>query len=244
MKKTFLSVVVTLIIAALVASCSPQATPSDTSQTRTMNVTGSGKIDLEPDLAYVNIGVRSEAADAGKALEENNTNIQAVVQQMKDLGVAAEDIQTRNFNIYPQQNNPPTPQGGEPAMQPSQSFVVENTVSVTVRNLDSLGEILAAAVSKGANTIYGVTFDVKDRDAAVEQARKMAIEDAQSKAQAIAEDAGVKLGAIQTIDINENSGGGVVREAAAAQMPQGGQVPISQGTLTINLTANLTYIIE
>jgi uncharacterized protein YggE len=243
MKKTLLSVVLTLLVAALVASCSPQTTSTDT-QTRTLNVTGTGTIDLEPDLARVNIGVRSEADNVAEALEDNNDNIQAVVQRMQDLGVAAEDIQTRNFNIYPQQNNRPMPEGEEPSLQPAQTFVVENTVSVTVRDLDSLGEVLAAVVSEGANTIYGVAFDVEDRETAIEQARQMAIEDAQSNAQAIAEAADVTLDAIQSININENSGAPIFREELAAEMPQGGSVPISGGTLTIRVSASLTYEIN
>lgn len=243
MKKTLISVVLTLLVAALVASCSPQTTSTGT-QSRTLNVTGTGTIDLEPDLARVNIGVRSEADNVAEALEDNNDNIQAVVQRMQDLGVAAEDIQTRNFNIYPQQNNRPMPEGEEPSLQPAQTFVVENTVSVTVRDLDSLGEVLAAVVSEGANTIYGVAFDIEDRETAIEQARQMAIEDAQSNAQAIAEAADVSLGAIQSININENGGAPIFREELAAEMPQGGSVPISGGTLTIRVSASLTYEIN
>ncbi len=241
MKKTILMVVFTLLIAAFAAGCSPQSNLSTTEQTRTLDVTGTGTVDLEPDIAHINIGVRSEAPDAAQALAENNDNIQAVVDRMMELGVTAEDIQTRNFNIYPQQNNRPLSEGEEPTLQPAQSFVVENTVSVTVRDLDSLGEILSAVVAEGANSIYGVSFDVEDREAAVEQARQMAIEDAQAKAQSIARDAGVSLGSIQSISINENGGAPVFREEAAVEMAQGGSVPISSGSLTIRITASLTY---
>lgn len=242
MKKTRLLVVFTIFVAALVAGCSPQSITSNEEQTKTLSVTGTGSVDLEPDIAHINIGVRSESSEAAQALEENNDNIQSVVDRMMELGVAAKEIQTRNFNIYPQQKNQPISENEETALQASsQTFVVENTVSVTVRDLDSLGEVLTAVVAEGANTIYGVSFDVEDRDAAVEQARQMAIEDAQNKAQAIAEEAGVSLGAIQSIDINENGGTPVVREAAAVEMAQGGSVPISGGSLSIQVTANLTY---
>lgn len=241
MKKTLLLVVFVALVTGLATGCSPQSTISNQEQTKSMNVTGTGKVDLEPDIAHINIGVRSEAPDAAQALEDNNDSIQAVVDRMMELGVASEDIQTRNFNIYPQQNNQPRPEGDEAMMQASQTFVVENTVSVTVRDLDALGEVLTAVVAEGANTIYGVSFDIEDRESAKEQARQMAIEDAKNKAQAIADEANVSLGAIQSISINENGSAPVFREEAAVEMAIGGSVPISGGTLSIQVTANLTY---
>jgi uncharacterized protein YggE len=210
-----------------------------------MQVTGTGIINLEPDIARVNIGVRSEASEAAEALQMNNTRIEAVIESMKDLGVATEDIQTRNFSIYSQQNQQPREEMMEEGKEqvPSRTYVVENTVAVTVKNLDALGEILSAVVEGGANTIYGITFDIEDRESARQEARLLAIDDAKSKAADIADDAGVSLGEIQIIDINESNNFFLEREEmAAAEMPQGGgSVPIESGTLTIRITANLTY---
>jgi len=127
------------------------------------------------------------------------------------------------------------------------TYFVENTVSVTVRDLDSLGEILTAVVEEGANTIYGVTFDIEDREAAIEEARQMAIADAQAQATAIAETAGVNLGAIQSININESEMALPKYEAYAmeeAAQASGGSVPISSGTLKVRVTVDISYEIN
>lgn len=242
MKKTLLLVVATLTLAVLASACSPTSTVSINEQIRTINVTGTGSVDLEPDLARVNIGVRSQSPDVAEALAENSASAESIIQSLMDMGIEEADIQTRNFNIYPQQDQRPVPEEEQEQEEPTQTFVVENTVAVVVRDLDSLGDVLATVVEEGANTIHGVTFDIEDREAAIEEARQLAIEDAQAQAEAIAEGAGVNLGQIQSINIGQN--GAMPRVEFAMEEAVGGGVPIAEGTLTIRMTANIGYLID
>jgi uncharacterized protein YggE len=251
MKKTFLPLLLLAILVVFVTGCTSGLITSPNAPIRTVNVSGKGSVELEPDIAQINIGVRSESPDAGEALEQNNASAQAVIKVLTDMGVERKDIQTRNFNIYAQNWERPIEEPMEEdlveevaAGETWQTYVVENTVLVIVRDLDALGEILTAVVDQGANTIYGISFDIEDREAAAEEARKLAIQDAQAQAEAIAEAAGVKLGAIQSINI-ETRGGVEPRVEYAAEAPQeSASVPISGGTLTIQINANLTYGIE
>ena len=241
MKQRLLSLATLLTVAVFLAGCRSTTPPSSKVNIRTINVSGTGTVDLSPDIAQVNIGVRSQSPDVSQALEENTSNAEAIIQQLMDLGVAQKDIQTRNFNVFPQQNREPGPEG---EIEETQIFVVENTVSVTVRDLDSLGEILTAVIQEGANTIHGVTFDVEDRKAAMIEARGLAIENAKAQAEAIAEAAGVSLGAIYAIGIDESSGTPVSRAMEMPAAAAGGEVPISGGQLTIRVAANITYEIK
>ena len=248
MKKNILILTSTLIIFAILAAGCSSRTAED--QTKTMSVSGTGTVDLEPDLASITIGVRSEAADAAEALAMNNEKISAVIQSMLSLGVAAEDIRTQNFSIYSYENQPPRevmleegPIEETPIKETTvtKTYAIENTVTVIVRDLDSLGTVLSTVVEQGANTIYGIAFDVADRAAALEEARVSAIEDAQNRAQAIAKAADIKLGNIQTIDLTESSIS-ATRDQAAVEMAQGGSpVPIESGTMNIQVTVSLTY---
>jgi uncharacterized protein len=241
MKKKLFTVAILLTAAILLAGCGSLAPAAAEQTNHTIDVSGRGTVDLSPDIARVNIGVRSQSPDVGQALEENTANAEAIIKRLIDLGVDQNDIQTRNFNVYPQQNREPGP---ESEMTESQTFMVENTVSVTVRDLDSLGEILSAMIREGANTIHGVTFDVEDREAAIAEARSLAIEDAKTQAETLAEAAGVSLGEIHSIRINESGSEPVERAVQMEEAAGGGDVPISGGQLTIRVTANLTYGIE
>lgn len=239
MKKTITAVVAILTLALLVTSCAPAQSGVNNEPQRSLNVNATGSVQVQPDIAVINIGVSSRNEDVTQALDENTASANAIRQTLVELGVAEEDIQTSNFNVYPQQqqNMPVTPD--EPA-QSQTVFVVQNTVTITVRQLDSLGEILAAVVGEGANTINGINFSLEDPSGAIAEARQKAIADAEEQAQAIADAAGVKLGEITAININD-SGAPTPRASVAMEQAAGSSVPISGGTLTVQVTANITY---
>jgi len=227
-----------LVAFGLLAACSPSAvTPENV---RSMSVNGIGRVTIVPDIATINIGVRSESEVVTDALDGNTAQANAIARVLKQLGIEDKDIQTSNFNIYPSERYDPMTGQVE-----GRFFVVENTVNVTVRDLSSLGQVLNAVVEAGANSIYGISFNVDDRSAAVAEARELAIQEAKAKAEVIAEAAGVQLGEIININVYEGSmpvsyydakGGAFMAEAAA--------VPIAAGTLTIIMECNLTYAIK
>ena len=227
-----------VLVLGLLAACSPGAAPAASDSLRSMSVSGTGRVTIVPDMATINIGVRSEADAVSEALEGNSAQANAIADVLQGMGVAEEDIQTANFNVYPSERYDPMTGQVE-----GRYFVVENTVTVTVRELSELGSILSAVVEAGANNIYGINFSVEDREAAVAEARQLAIADAQAKAQAIAEDADVRLGDLVNISVSSSdmpityfdAKGGAYAEAAA---------PIAAGTLSIVMQANLTYEIQ
>ena len=124
--------------------------------------------------------------------------------------------------------------------------MVDNSVYVTVRELDVLGDLLDDAISAGANNINSIQFDVADKAAAVKEARAKAVEDAKTQAQEMADAAGISLGDIQNLNFYDNSsypvmggkgGGGDMMAADIA-------VPMQPGQLTISVNVNITYTIK
>jgi uncharacterized protein YggE len=239
MKKTLLPISVIVMVMTLVTGCATSPSAKD-SRNRIMEVTGIGTVKLEPDIVTINIGVQSRSADAGEALKENTQKAQGIIDTLLEMGVENKDIQTRNFNIYQQQEN----RFPEEETQTTPTYVVENTVAIIVREIDALGAILTKVVDGGANTINSIRFDLEDRDAAMAEARKLAIEDAKDQAEAIAETAGVNLGPIQSIAVQSSSA--IVPRAAYAmeEAVGGGNVPISGGTMRIEVSVNITYGID
>jgi len=233
-----------LLIAVVLGACgtaayaqTPQAENSS-APLRTLSVTGSGKTFLTPDIAYLSIGVHTENKDAAEAIASNNAQSQKVAQALKTFGIDPKDIQTNNFSVYPRQDYDQT---GKPT---DLVFVVDNTVYVTLRNIDTVGDAIDAAVQAGANTISGIQFDVENKSEAMAKAREAAIADAQQQAEGLAEAAGVTLGSIQTINSSNSypipymDRGGVAMQAAASS------VPISPGQMTITVDVNVTYLIQ
>lgn len=231
-----------LVVAVMLSSCSSVLPGVDgKTQPRTISVNGSSQTILTPDIAYVSIGVHSEAQDAKEAVASNNQQSQAVIDALVAAGIDAKDIQTTNFSIYPQDKYGPN---GELL---SKVFAVDNTVYVKVRKLDGLGGLLDAAVSAGANTVYGISFDVENKEAAMAQGRKAALENARQQAEQLAEAAGVSLGPVYSISSYSSApfpmaydvkglGGGAADAASS--------VPITPGQMTITVDVSVVYEIR
>jgi uncharacterized protein YggE len=208
---------------------------------RTLVVTGTGRATLAPDLAYVNIGVHSENASVSEAMAANKTQTQKVTDAIKAQGVDPKDIQTTNFSVYQTQKTGPN---GEAQ---GQVYAVDNSVYVTVRDINKLGALLDVAVQSGANNINGIQFDVADKTAALSSARKDAVKDAANLAKELADAAGVQLGAIQNISVNTASvpqpmyagygmGGGGMKASA--------DVPVSDGQMILSEDVTVVYAIQ
>lgn len=239
-KTLFVSII--LLAAVALSACGPATIVANpTPPQRTMNVNGTGMVMLTPDIAYINIGVHTEMATAAEAVSSNTTQTQQVVDAIKKMGVDAKDIRTTNFSIYSNTQNDP-----QTGAKLGTTYVVDNTVYVTVRKLDKLGDLLDATVKAGANSINSIQFDVQDKSAAIKQARDEAVKDARAQAQELATASGVSLGDLQNVSfydsvpssITDAYGKGGGGNAMAAP------VPISAGQLTITVTVSMTYEIK
>jgi uncharacterized protein YggE len=256
MRNKSIIVVSFLLIAALLSGCgaaaaapafaqgqqpTPTASAVSTASPRTITVSGTGKAYLTPDIAYIYIGVHTEGKDAAEAVASNNTLTQKVIDAIKSFNVASKDIQTTNFSIYPQQQYDNT------GKSQGITYMVDNTVYVTLRDLTKIGDLLNGAVSAGANSINGIQFDVTDKTAALSEARKAAMADAQSQAEELATAANVSLGAVQEINASTTNsspiplygkGGGAALAAPEAS------VPVSSGQLDVTVNVNVVYEIK
>ncbi len=230
-----------LAFALILSACGPTTINQEPQPvSRTLNVNGLGTTYLTPDIAYIYIGVHNEGATASETVAANKAQTTAVLDALKKAGVDEKDLRTTNFSIYPSQQY--SPEGTVTGT----IYMVDNTVYVTVRNLDGLGTLLDDTINAGANSINSIQFDVADKSAAVKEARVKGVEDAKTQAQELATAAGITLGDIQNISYYDNSpvpmfegkGGGGGAMAADTS------VSIQPGQLTISVSVNITYEIK
>jgi hypothetical protein len=234
MKKKLVVIVLALVAMLALSACStspnkpyPQITGS-----------GTGTVYLSPDVAYVYIGVQTRSEDVAKALDDNNAKANAISKKLKELGVDAKDIQTSAFNIYPTAS-----EFGPMGEALSYEYVVDNTVYFTVRDLPNLGDLLNAVVKAGANSINGVSYYVLDKEAAFNEARQVAIDNAKKTASDMASAVGVKLGKLTSVYVYQ-SGNVTPMYDVKGYGIGGGSVPVSSGQLALTVNADLTYEIK
>jgi uncharacterized protein YggE len=245
MKRSITSVSVLMLAAAgmlVLSACAAPAlaqtsTPTPPSeQPHTISVTGAGTAYGAPDIATAQIGVQTRDADAVKATSANTTKMTAIITALKATGIQEKDIQTTNFSVSAQQD---VDSSGQP--KGTITFIVDNTVSITIRDLSKVGQVLSASVDAGANNIYGVSYSVADQAALEATARDKAMADAKARAAQLAKDAGTTLDGPITISENINNGPVPFYGARDAMAAPSAPVPVQSGQISVQIQVNVTY---
>jgi uncharacterized protein YggE len=218
------------------AACAPQpAASSGGVYLDNISVTGTGEAVGAPDIARISLGVNITSTSIAMAMDESNSVMEAITEALVELGVEAEDIQTSNFSIWPEDRFERAL--GETLAE--RSYRVENTVTVKVRDLSILAQVIEAALENGANNLYGLDFSVDDSSELAADARALAVADARAKAEQLAEELGVTLGEARIV--SEQFGSVSVRAESARPMGGGGGPAISEGSISVSVQVDVTF---
>jgi hypothetical protein len=199
---------------------------------------------VEPDIAYITLGVQSQAKTAESAQAANMEKMTALYQSLEKMGIDKKDYYTSQYNVspvYSYTDNTPRVTG----------YTTVNTIEVTVRDLDQIGALLDDAAKAGMNQAYSLQFDLENPDAAGLDALKVAMTNADAKAKLMAETTGVQIERVLSVKdsaISTSSPYDNYRYAApmaeAAAMGTASSVPVSSGTLEVTVQASITYEIK
>jgi hypothetical protein len=205
-----------------------------------INATGTGEAFGEPDVMVLSVGVSAVRETISEAREAAATSQTAVINSLKQNGVAEKDIQTVRFNVNPQYDF-------RAGTQEITGYEVSNVVSAKVRDLTKASATIDAAIEAGGNdaVVQNLQFGIDDPTELQKQARADAVEKAKEQAQQLADNAGVKLGKL--ISIAESSGSQPFA-ADVIRAPQTGgaaiESPIEAGELTVRITVSLLYAVD
>jgi uncharacterized protein YggE len=204
-------------------------------------VTGEGKVSVTPDVAIINLGVEAQANKVELARQQAEEAMLAVMAELESYDVGEEDIKTQQFSIYPVRR-------WEKDREILIGYRVTNIVTVKIRELDDTGAIIDAVASAGGDytRVNNISFTVDDPTEYYEEVRKKAMEDAESKAEQLADLSFVSLG--RPTYINEGSiYAPVTRDiyyAEAGAVAPEATTPISPGESDIRLTVQVVYSIQ
>lgn len=219
-----------------------QAQAAETDATRTINVSGEGRVSLPPDIVMLSLGVDIRKETLNEAQTEAATTMDAVIASLKQSGIAEKDIQTSNYSINVDRDyNQPN--------QPIIGYSVTQTVTAKIRNIDSAGTVIQSAVDSGANLVNNVWFALENQDAAVQQAREQAVDNARQKAEELARLTGSTLGPVQTVSEGYTPPSTPIPYAADASYAAGaeakGMAPtINPGQTEVVVTVSISYAIQ
>ncbi len=251
-----------LVFAMSALGCAPRTVTVSPESTPTLSVVGEAEASASPDLARVRLGVEERAPSPEDAMERANRRMAKVIDALKTKGIDKRDLQTTDLSMYFEEvrEMPPSPRQ---MMQPSEArnelapeepraergvaprgyYVVRNTVVVSVRQLERLGEVIGAAMSAGANQLQGFELTLDDASHLRDEARKKAIAQAIEKAKLLAKEANVKLGRI--IEVSEGGGASPrPKMAGRAYALADSSVPVENGELTLSQSVNVIFALD
>ncbi|MBI3888260.1 SIMPL domain-containing protein [Candidatus Nomurabacteria bacterium] len=240
----------------------------------TMTFNGTGDVSGTPDLATISFTIQEDATLAKDAQTKVTTKEAAVLAFLDKSGIAKKDIKTENYNSYPkyEYRNSICPQYPAVPMMNSGSvssgsgavssyvpvycppgksiltgYEVSENISVKVHDLTKAGDIVSGITNVGISNLNGPSFSIENQDKLTEQARKIAIDDAQAKAKTLASDLGVHL--VRIVNFSENgnypmmyASKGMALDSVAPSAAPSPILPTGENKITSNVS--ITYEIR
>ncbi len=206
---------------------------------QTVSFTGEGKVKAEPDTANIDISLTTEGKDTITVQNENSSKMNTVIKFLKNKDVGGGDIKTSNYSLSPKYEYVK----GKSSLV---GYMLNQSLTVTLRKVDTIGEVLDGAVRSGANRIDSVSLFVDKPEELKNKARDEAVKQAKEKAVLTSKTAGFNLGRLVNFTEGftgeppmffESSGKGV--GGGVAPSPQ-----IEPGSQEIKVSVTLTYLIK
>ncbi len=227
-------------ITALLLCCLMLSAMPAMAEDRTISVVGSATVFLEADQAELNLGVQIKDDNLSKAQSECAERIAAVIAALEKAEVEKKDIATADYSIYSYTES------YTPGVE-TQKYQVNHLLSITVRDISRVGDLIDQAVRAGANAVNNISFTSSKVSEAYTQAMQEAVRDAQSKAQILCGAAGVSLGSLQSIDFSGTGLGAAsnsrVYKAAGAMMDAAASTVIQSGSISVSASVTVVYAI-
>ena len=234
---TICSVVVALVVVAAnrppVFLTSPAATSSTSAPEAGVITSGDATVSKRPDIAFLSIGVQSQQSTAAAAQSDLASKAARLISRAKSLGVADVDLSTSGYSVNPNYVQPEATING---------YVASENLQIKWHNVDTAGKAVDALVQQGGATQVGVGFGLSDPKSAQAEARTLAIADARSRAEAMANAAGVRLGPVVLVsDLSTFGGSPIYKNFGAAAAPSATQLPVGQ--MDIQVTVEVDFAI-
>jgi uncharacterized protein len=225
------AVVITIIFAAVLPA---RADDTKAAPEARIIVIGEGSVSAAPDHARISSGVTTRAKTAREASDANAKAMAAVLAALQSAGIEQKDIQTSRFSVQPVYTSP-----GPNMEQRLTGFSVSNQVSVAIRQIDKVGDILDRLVTAGATDAGNVEFLHADSSKILDKAREAAMADARRKGELYAHAAGLTLGIVAWVTEDSSSPLFAPKVAMRAAMP--GAAPIATGEDTLQVRITVGY---
>lgn len=235
MRKTALIILTSLLL----ASCATPGSPNGT-----IRVSGSARVEIEPDMATFSFTVTERAETTREAQERANVNVQLAYRILtENYGIDARDIATTYMNLSPEYS-------WTDGKQVLQGQRATQTISVTLRDLEALGNVLDSLSEISGISVGSISLDSSVRSDSLSSARALAMEDARARAEDYAAAEGLKVGGVSSVtEARSDSsayrlGNAVMKTAAVAADMEGVSTGYYLSTITVTSDVEVEFFLQ
>lgn len=233
---------------------------SDAAAAPTITVSAESAIQVVPDKAEIGVAVTTQAATAAETQEQNEADVNAVIEALKEQGVAETSIQTSYTNLNPRYDystpvyygaamedvsteDAETFEGAEDSEDSTNIVGYEMTTRLAVSDLDidQVGAVLQACVAAGANNTDGIQYYSSEYDAKYEEALAAAVEAAHAKAEVLAKASGVQLGAVYSVTEGYQNRAVRYDNTYAMEAASDGAMKVMPGEVDVSASVTVAY---
>jgi hypothetical protein len=207
-----------------------------------VTVQATGTVKVVPDGVSFNFAVSVLAQSSESAMSDASATAELVRAALEAAGVAKEDIATQNVSVYPEYLSSST------GTQTLSGYRAQQVFTVTLRDTAKAGEVVDAVIAAGGNSlqVYGVTPTLLDTDAAVAQAREVAMKSAKEKAKDYAGLVDEDLGSVVYVtEVSSPSSSFplMVGDSATSTSPMA-KTEINLGTQDVSVTVEVRWSLD
>lgn len=234
MTRHFITAIALAVLASPVSTLAQPIPPQP--ERRTITVTGEAEMMMSPDRATVTIGVETWGKNIISIKADNGKRVKAILDAVKGLGIPAKDIMTRDLSIQPEYS-------WKDDRREFIRYRMRNVVVITVNDLAKIEDVVNAGVNESSNVLEGVAFSTKDAARLQDSLQIQAARNARTKAVALAEAVGAKVGDAITITESQTYEPRPIyaMRAMASMSDESRTTPIESGQLTLKSTINIVF---
>lgn len=205
----------------------------------TVTVVGEAKSQLKNQVANFNAGVSSVTDDKDKAIKEVNQKVEALITAIKDFGITSRDIKTQSLSVFQQEE---TYYDNAVQKQRPGQWRVNNTIDITLRDVDRASALADLLTKSGATNVYGPNFTIDNTIQPETSLLYDAMKNAREKADIIAKASGKKLGKV--ISVTEGFSQPGIMPMMFAEKAGGAGAPVEPGSKTISKSVTVVFGLE
>ncbi|MCR4432802.1 MAG: SIMPL domain-containing protein [bacterium] len=210
------------------------ATEEQTASNR-ITVSGVGTVKAKADTVEIILGVTSDGKTAQEAQEANSTAMNNVTRALKNMLTPNDRWETAYVSLYPQYDYSETGRGT------LIGFRAENGIHIVLSQTARAGEIIDACVAAGANTVSSIQFSLKDVESLKLEAIKMAMQNAESKANAALQVIGKSITGVESINVSDSYYPPIPYSYTKMEAMGAPSTPVEPGLLEVIVNVTVTY---